>query len=154
MAITDPSGTIQASLTDAARHQIARAINGEMVFRAYGFSVGRGGYDPLNPVAVLPINTAATTLIDQCFPDVTGQVPFDQLEQPLPSTVVYDCRLPSTIIPGNADYGLGEIGIWAQILTSDIPAEIGTIFLMSIAHMPIRAKTNRDAMLLRVATNF
>lgn len=155
MAITDPSDDIQAFLTDLARQYTARSFIGALVFKTVGFSVGRGGYDPLDPVHIIPITGAEIALADPVYPDaVGGTATFDLIEEPTFSTRVYDCRLASTMVATPADYGLGELGIWAEVLDSDVPSEIGTIFLMALAHFPIRAKTRRDVMLLRVAVNY
>lgn len=153
MAITDPSGNIEAYLTDTFRQNTARAINGELVFRVKGFTVGRGGYVPTEPLQVVPVDPLATTLIDQIYP-TSGYLDFEIFETPTLTSVVYNCRLPATLIPTEADCGLGELGIWAEIIYSTNPVEIGQIFLMAITHMPIRAKTNRDVMLFRVVVNY
>lgn len=151
MAITDPSDNIEAYLTNQARKLIARAINGEISFKATGFSVGRGGYQPANPVHIIPITGEETTLLDQVFPDVTGDAAFQQIDTAGgAATMVFNCRLASTLTPTNADYGLGELGIWAEILNSTVPSEIGTSFLFALSHFPIRAKTHRDTMVFRV----
>lgn len=155
MAITDTPDEIQAYLTDDARTYIARAINGELVFKASGFSVGRGGYNPADPVHILPVDTTVQLLADQVYPDVTGDVPFQSIDFVADTALVYNCRLPATTVTGNADYGLGEIGIWAEIISSPAnPGDVGTVFLFAIGHMPIRCKTRRDVMLFRVVVNF
>lgn len=155
MAITDTPDEIQAYLTDGARNYIARAVNGELAFRAVGFSMGRGGYNPADPVHILAVDTTVNQLADQVYPDVTGESPFQSIDWVGDTAVVYNCRLPATSITSNADYGLGEIGLWAEILSSPSdPSEVGTIFLFAIGHMPIRCKTRRDVILFRVVTNF
>jgi hypothetical protein len=250
MAITDPSDTIQAQTTEYFRQIEARGPIGDVVFKVVGFSVGRGGYNPTDPVHIVPVDPNATTLMDQVYPAfpvaqvntltfvaqdaleyqisiagqnyqytsgggatvaqivaglkaqinadltceatasgsgsliLTGKTPgqvyavnnplanpdisislttaanafaaFQSLDMPGDtSVVVYNCRLPATPVASNADYGLGEIGLWGQILQSKSnPAEIGTYFLMAIAHTPIRAKTNRDVILFRVVVNY
>jgi len=155
MAITDPSGEIEAFLTDAARNYIARAINGEVSIHVVGFSAGRGGYNPADPVAdVTPVNTADTALIDQVYPDTTGNAALETPEEPNFSTIVYNCRLAATPIADNSDFGLGEIGLWAEVVYAVNPMEIGTVFLYAISHMPVRAKTRRDVQLYRLVTNY
>jgi hypothetical protein len=136
--------------------------------------------------------------------------------------VVYVARLPATPIPSNADYALGELGVWAQVVnvvpqtitgtlnstdiisgitsTSNLvdgssitgpgiqpgttitniidindiqislPATgngivslsvvspaippVGTLFLMALAHFPMKGKTNSDVLVLRVVVNY
>lgn len=154
MAFTDHSQDIQAFLTDAARNYTARALNGELAFRTVGFSVGRGGYNPANPVQVFPIDTTLQTLIDQVYPAPTGYTPFQAVDSVGDTAKVFNCRLPATQTESAADYGLGEIGIWAEILNAHDPSEIGTVFLYAVGHMPIRAKTRRDVFLFRVVVNY
>lgn len=154
MAITDHSDEVEAFMTDEGRAYTARAINGELVFRAIGFSVGRGGYNPLDPVKVLPINPALTALSDQVYPDVTGTASLQAIDEPTPTVRVFNCRLPATIVESNADYGLGEIGIWSEIIHAYDPSEIGTVFLYAVGHFPIRAKTHRDVFLFRTVINY
>lgn len=154
MSFPNPSAPIQAEVTDIGRQYTARSFMGQIVFQAVGFSVGRGGYQA-DPTQVVPLTGAETALIDPVYPDAVGGIaPFDLIEEPTIASRVYDCRLAATLSPSNADYGLGEIGIWATILVSNIPAEVGTTFLLALAHMPIRCKTNRDAYLLRVVVNY
>jgi hypothetical protein len=155
MGFPTPSAPIQATVTDLGRTYLARSFMGEIVFQAIGFSVGRYGYAMLDPTQVIPVDGTETALVDPVYPNSTGGTqPFDAIESPTVASRVYDCRLPASPVPSNADYGLGEIGIWATILKSNIPSEVGTTFLFSLAHMPIRAKTNRDVLLLRMVTNY
>ncbi len=154
MPLTDHPDDIQAYVTDQARAYRARAINGELAFKAQGFSVGRGGYDPADPVKILPVGTADTQLIDQVFPDVTGYAAFQAIDAINETTRVFNCRLPATTVETNADYALGEIGIWAEILHSENPVEIGQVFLYALGHMPIISKTRRSVFLFRVVINY
>lgn len=155
MAITDHSDDVQAFMTDQARTYFARMLSGELSYQTVGFSVGRGGYNPTDPVHILPVDTTTTALSDQVYPDTTGYVGFSEVDKVAISSLVFNCRLPATQIQSNADYGLGEIGIWGKILTSTAnPSEIGTVFLYAIGHMPIRCKTRRDVMLMRVVVNY
>jgi hypothetical protein len=154
MAITDPSDDIIAYLTDEAREMYARTFIGQIVYQTVGFSVGRGGFDPTDPVHIVSIDTTQQTLLDQVYPDVTGYAAFQDIQEPTNTNLVFECRLPNTLVPSNADYGLGEVGIWAQVLVSNDPSEVGEVFLFAIAHMPIRAKTHRDAWLFRVSVQY
>lgn len=155
MAITDQCDEIQAFLTDQARTYLARALNGELSYKAIGFAVGRGGYNPTDPVKVLPISGSEIDLSDQVYPDVVGESPFQQIDTPgATSTVVFNCRLSSTTNPSNSDYGLGELGLFAEILHSNDPLEVGKVFLFALSHFPIKAKTKRDTILFRVTVQF
>ena len=152
MSITDPSDDIQAYVTDSGRQYLARSFVGQLAFKAIGFSAGRGGYNPVDPVHILPVETTDTALMDQVYPDVIGQAPFaGGLSIPNDVTfLTFNCRMPATPLASNADFGLGELGLWAQIVKSNNPLEVGLIFLFGLAHFPIRAKTHRDVFLPRV----
>jgi len=154
MAITDQSDSIQASVTDLARMYLARVLIGQMSYQVVGFSSGRGGYNPADPVHVVPINTAQQTLIDQVYPAPTGYTALQSIDEPSTTSRCYNCRMPNSVVPSAADYGLGEVGVWAQVLTSNVPAEVGSIFLFAVGHLPIRAKTNRDTFLWRVVVQY
>jgi hypothetical protein len=154
MAITDQSDSIQASMTDLARQYIARMLLGPFSFSVVGFSSGRGGFNPVDPVHLVPLDTSLQTLLDQVYPNVTGYTALQSVDSPSDTCRVYNCRMPNTPAPSNADYGLGEVAVWAQVLTSDVPAEVGTIFMMAVGHLPIRAKTNRDTFLWRVVVQY
>ena len=57
-----------AQLTDIGRSSYARAANGEISFVVKGFSVGRGGYDSIDPVKISTIDGSLSVLEDQYFP--------------------------------------------------------------------------------------
>ena len=71
--------------------------------------------------------------------------PYITYEAPTTKTLVFNCRLN----PEEATGGLGEIGLWAQILNSSTPSEIGTYFMLGVGHFPIQTKTRRQAMVFR-----
>lgn len=155
MPLTDHPDTIQAYLTDHARNLFAHSVSGELYYNTVGFSVGRGGYNPADPVHILPVDTTVSALADQVYPDTTGFEGFEEVDEVSNSTLVFNCYLPETSVTSNADYGLGEIGIWARINSAPNPSFIvGTVFLYAIGHMPIRCKTNADVFLLRVVVNY
>lgn len=156
MSITGPSADIIATLTDQARTYIARATLGEMVFTVEGFGLGRGGYQPADPSQVTPLVSTAVELDDKVYPNSTALTyqAFASTEEPSPTVRVYNCRVPSTIIAGNADYGLGEVGLYGIVVNSSVPSEIGTVFLYAISHFPIIFKTRRDVLLRRVIVSY
>lgn len=151
MSYNDTPDPIFCTLSDVGRTSFARVILGEISFKLKGFAVGRGGYQMANPVLIDPINTASPALIDQFFPTIGTRKAFELLEFPTPKTIVANCRLAST----EAIAGLGELGVWAEIVHSAVsPLEVGTEFLMAIAHMPIMTKTTRQAIVYRVIIQF
>jgi len=152
---TDPADNLIAQITNAGRSLCVRAPIEGLAFQFYGWALGRGGYDPTNPVHVLPINSADTALIDQVYPAVSNYNLFalTDFENPTTRTVSCACR----IFLGNilANYGIGEIGIWVKILNSPVnPLENGTLVLFSITHTPIQTITPNSARVYRIIHNF
>lgn len=146
---TDPSDPIVSVLSDAGRTAFARSILGDISFILKGFAVGRGGYLSSNPVKIIPIVSSDVSLIDQIEP-LTGQQAFEAVEQPTQATIVANCRLASD----QALFGLGELGLFAEVVYSTIPSEIGDVFLFSISHYPLQTKTLRQAILYRIIIQF
>ena len=70
-----------------------------------------------------------------------------QVETPTASTMAFLCRLGLN----DANFGLGELGIWSQIKSSTTDAnEVGTKTLFAVAHHPVWAKTARNTIVHRV----
>lgn len=90
-------------------------------------------------------NAASTYTIDnvKCFRVFDIQ----QIETPTPSTLAFLCRLGLN----DANFGLGELGIWSQIKSSTTDAnEVDTKVLFAIAHHPVWAKTARNTIVHRI----
>jgi hypothetical protein len=151
-----------AQLTDAGRHNFARVVNGEISFVIRGFSVGRGGYNDTDPVLVSPIDGTLPVLEDQFFPTPPPPPPpfpppppppyknIERIEYPTNKTAVIYCRLASS----EGISGLGELGVWAEIIYSINPSEIGSVFMMAVAHYPIITKTFKQVILHRIVIQF
>lgn len=156
MSLSDPSGDISAQLTSKARELIARATLGEVVFIVRGFGLGRSGYNPSNVVEALPTDPETTELADKVFPTSSplDYEEFVSTESPSNTVRVYNCRVEANPNPGNADYALGEIGLYAEVLKSTDPAEVGEVFLYAVSHFPVVCKTRRDTLLRRVVVSY
>lgn len=146
---TDTPDPIIAILTDEARTKFAQMTLGLLSFKIKGFAVGRSGYIDLNPVKITPIDGSLMDLEDHFFPAI-GIKLVETIETPTLSTVVANCRLAKD----DAVAGLGEIGVWAEIVYSLAPSEIGDTFLMAVSHFPIVTKTLRQAILYRMIIQF
>lgn len=146
---TDTPDPIIATLTDEARTYFAQSTLGILSFKLKGFAVGRSGYNSTNPVKITPIDGSLTDLEDHFFP-TTGIKSLEAIETPTLTTVVANCRLAKD----EAVSALGEIGVWAEIVYSLAPSEIGTTFLLAVSHFPIVTKTLRQAILYRVIIQF
>jgi hypothetical protein len=70
----------------------------------------------------------------------------DQYELPNAEAVGYYCELGTT----DANYLLGEIGIWSVVENSPNAHENGQKFLSAIGHFPAKAKNSNMKMALRV----
>ena len=151
MAFTDTPDSVLATLTDVGRTQLARSILGEVSFTAKGFAVGREGYTDANPVKIDPIDPSLTALVDQIFPVTPGDTKsFESIERPSPKTLVLNCRLAQD----EAVAGLGELGIYAEIIDSVVPSEIGDEFLLAVSHMPLITKVLQQVIVFRLIIQF
>jgi len=158
MSYTSPTDDITAQLTDGGRNAFARSIVPAegFSFKLIGFTLGRGGYQTANPVKIDPIVPSNTNLTDPIFP--TTYDPdhisftvhdFESIETIIaPEVAAPICRLSTTDF--GADYGLGELGIWAEIVRSVTSSEIGDKFLFAISHFPLLSKTQSHTLVWRV----
>jgi hypothetical protein len=149
VGFAEQTDSVVATLTHAGRNAMARSILGEISVKLTSFQVGRGGYDLAIPVKVVPVVAADTALQDP-VPDSRSRRPFVLIEQPIGSNVLAPiCRLDIGDV--TADYGLGELGIFATVERDVInPATVGLDFLFAIAHFPILSKTPSHTLLWRV----
>ena len=150
MPFTDPCDGSIAQLTNAARAIYARMQLGEIAFYWLGFNVGRFGYIDANPVKVVAIDPSLVALVDTIYPTPPALKSFEIFEKPNAKAISMVCRLATT----ESNYGLGELGIWAKINWSSVPAEIGTDVLMAVAHVPLQAKNHRHTYVHRVVIQF
>ena len=144
---SNPTSSISAVVTNQGRELIAKSTLGVVSFQLVGFKVGRDGYDYTtpDPLSTIPVNPASTDLIDPVFP-LTGYAPFVTIENPIPNVVAPVCRLNAN----EANYGLGELGIWANVLVGDIAYPINTKVMFAVAHFPLLAKNDRSNFVFRV----
>jgi len=142
---TGTSLDIIALPTDIGRAWLARTLAEGVAFKVVEFAVGRGGYDPSNPTQALPIDPSDTELEDEVFRDY-----IDDIQAPNDLAYAFLCRLEAP----EALAGLGELGLWAEVTWSPIPAEIGEKFMIVLAHFPMRVKTRRHVEGFRVICQF
>lgn len=149
MPFIETTDDITAVLTAQGRDEMARLVLGESSFNLAFFQVGRGGYTDVNPVKIDPVVITDTALIDP-VPDASTERPFVIIEQPIgPNVAAPICRLD----PGDttAEYGLGELGIFATYQRDEItPANVGTSFMFAVSHFPIVSKTPTHTLVWRV----
>lgn len=143
---------ILAALTDGGREWISRGMGEGLGYKVIGFRVGRGGYDPSSVLAPLPLGAADTELIDPMYPVVSlppGAIA--RFEYPNQTAISFLCRIPA----GSAIAGLGELGLYAEIITSPSdPTEVGDRRLFAHVHTPIFGKTLQHVFVARCVIQF
>jgi hypothetical protein len=123
-------------------------LNTLVEFDAGGFGIDNFGITPgtgflaggLDPV-----------LESQKFPPTAPDVePFYDIEFPNVSAVSLVCRIG----PTDANVGLGELGIYVDIIDSVNPDEIGSRILYAITHFAIIAKNSNSNFVTRAITQY
>lgn len=135
------SGATDLILTDAVTSPIgllARSRAEGLIYQVKEFAVGTGGYDVTDPVTVLATDPFATALANAVYRGLVEHVEFDGASEP--NTVDYWCRVPRAAGQG----GIGEIGLFYEILWSPVAGEIGTTGLFAIAHHPCQSAHDDD----------
>lgn len=135
--------TVVAAVTDIARQYMARSLTDGTAFQVVEFAVGTSGYDASNPLTATVVDPTATSLQSEVFRDVIDQVETATLDGTAKSFV-------GRIARDELQAGIGEVGIFAEILSSPFPAEVGTKFLFAIAHQPLNVKTDRHVASYRI----
>jgi len=135
--------TVEAKITDIARQYIARSICDGTAFKVDTFAVGSGGYDISYPTRAIEVNSASTELDAEIFRGTITIVEEVVVDGTSKSFV---CRLAQNDISG----GIGEIGLFATIIDSPYPAEVGAQFLVCLAHQPLNTKTKNHVTTYRV----
>lgn len=148
MGYTDTPDSSLAKLTNGGRSYYARMIMGDVSFKLVGFDVGHDGYITSNPVKIAPINQSSTSLDSKFYPTTGIQFFEGSIQYPHPKTAVLNCRLGHSD-PQNVG-AIGEIGIWGEVVSSTVPAEVGTRFLYAIAHTPILVKNLQNVFVYRI----
>lgn len=130
---------IDMCVTAGADTMINRANVDGTLYAVTEFGVGVGGYNPAAPGIVVPVNPADVALATEIW---RGPLTHVQYQAPAPPwSVQYWCRLPQ----GQAVQGIGEVGLYAEILWSPFPWEIGTSFLFAMQHMPVQTRHSNAA---------
>lgn len=129
----------KSTLTTRARiYRAQMLVTGEPAYKIVKFSVGSGGFDPLDNSAALAPDPQATGLQSEIFDNE-----YDAVEWINSFTPVFVCRLEQ----GEAVGQIGEIALWGEILSGP---EAGEIFLVSLTHIPLYNKSTTDARTFRI----
>jgi hypothetical protein len=132
---------IDAEMTTEGRRIVARGHTDGTSLQITKFSVGRGGFDPIDYLAALPVNPDASALSDEIFSDVV-----DHIEWANDSCVVCYCLLELA----DANQTLGEIAITGIVANSPGDPADDTEVVMAIGHFPMLAKNSDMRYVLRV----
>ncbi len=133
---------IEARVTDMGRAMLARAITDGTALKIVEMALGSSGYDPSDPTRALWVDPASTQLENEIL-----RRDIDHVEQPgYLGSRGYVCRFDQDSFVG----GVGEIALWAEILDSPDPAEVGTQFMFALAHQGLNTKTKHHLQSYRV----
>jgi len=132
---------VKGVLTDEARVYTARMSAEGLAYQVKWFAVGTDGYDPAYPLRTLDPDSTDTVLGHEVRRKTLSLV-----EVPNLKARSFYCRLN----PDDIEAGIGEIALFAEILWSPVPAEIGVVFMFALAHRPLMAKTRSDVFVQRV----
>jgi len=132
---------IDAEMTTEGRRLTARGHTDGTSLQITKFSVGRGGFDPNDYLAALPVNPDAAALSDSIFTDVV-----DRIEWANDTCVVCYCLLEAA----EANQTLGEIAITGMVNNSTGDPADDTEVLMALGHFPMLAKNTDMRYVLRV----
>ena len=132
---------IDAEPTIYARYLTSLGSTDGMSLRCTKFAVGRGGFDPNNYLAAVPVNPDAVALDDQVFSDS-----IDVLEEPNQQCLSCYCVLET----GEANVTLGEIAIIGEVQNSAGTPVDGTEVVIAIGHFPLVAKNSEIRYAFRV----
>lgn len=141
-----PGGTVSrvvATVTDLARQFLARSLTDGTSFRVTHYAVGTSGYDPANPLSAVAVDPGATGLVSEVFRDTIDLVETATLDGTAKSFVA---RLSRDELAA----GIGEIALFATILASPFSFEVGTRFMVAVAHQPLKVKTLNDVVSYRI----
>jgi hypothetical protein len=138
--------TVEARITDIGRKYIARSVVDGTSFIINEFAVGIGGYDPSYPTKATIVDPTSTDLIAEIY-----RAALTTTEEVLinGTSKSYVARIGSTVAGG-----VGEVGIFAEILNSPYPSEVGSSFLFCLAHQPLNTKTRNHVATYRIVVAF
>jgi len=125
---------------------LARSFAEGLGFKISRFSVGTAGYDPTDIAKSLPVDNTRTTLQSEIFSDTV-----DLVESPNTTGRSFYCRLQ----PTEANHGLGEIGIWGEVVHSpENPTEVGDFFLFALVNQPFEGNNDDYTYIYRIVVQY
>lgn len=139
-------GDLSARMTTAGRRLRARQNVDGIGIQITHFAVGTGGYMPQIPTQTIPVDPAATGLINEVLRK--SFVAFGlTVARPQPEAVSFYCRVEKLEAP----YALGELALFATIVLSPgNPGEVGDQSCFALVHFPIDAHNSSKVLGWRV----
>jgi hypothetical protein len=127
---------IDAEMTPLARRYTARGHTDGTSLHIDDFTVGRGGFDPLDYLAAIPVNPDAYNVVGA---DVLLSGPVQRIEWANGRSISCYCLLEAADMPAGGY--LGEIGIFASIQNSPGGLEDGVQILFAAGNFPLLMKS-------------
>lgn len=135
--------SVSATVTNLAREYLARSVVDGTSFKITEYAVGTSGYDVGNPLSATLVDPNATSLTSEVYRDTIDLVETATLDGTAKSFV-------GRISRDELAAGIGEIALFAEILSSPFPSEVGTKFMFAVAHQPLNVKTSSHVVSYRV----
>lgn len=139
--------TVKGTITTVARQYFARSASDATAVKVVEFSVGSGGYNTVVPLYATDPDPNAVELEFELY-----RATITAVEEVLVNGTAksFVGRLPREGLVG----GIGEIGLWAEIVYSPYSSEIGEKFLFAVCHQPLNVKTLRHVSSYRIVIAF
>lgn len=145
--VDDDAIAVKGVITNQAREYLARSVSDGTSIKMVEFSVGSGGYNVAMPVYATDPDPASLELESEIYRatlTATENVTINGMSKSFVG------RLSMSSVVG----GIGEIGLWAEILSSPYPTEIGSKFLFAICHQPLNVKSLNHVASYRIIVVF
>jgi hypothetical protein len=137
--------------TDPITGYITRSTSEGIIYAVTEFAIGTGGYNPLVPTTTYAVNPASTALSNEVYRAPISHLTSDlDNHPPNPWEVTYWCRVPRDV----AIEAVGEVGLFAEIIWSPVPGEVGTKFLFALMNMPCQCRHSRTVHLYRLTVRY
>lgn len=139
--------TVKGIITTVAREYLARSAADGTSIKIVDFSVGSGGYVTSLPLYAKDPDPEAVSLESEIYRGPLTAVENVTINGMAKSFVG---RLSLESVVG----GIGEIGLWAEIISSPFPTEIGEQFLFALCNQPLNVKSMKHVASYRIIIIF
>jgi hypothetical protein len=141
-------GTERAGYTnkELSAENLKNAINASIDPLMAGVSATRTGVRVIVSGSLMNMLTDSDNLVTNFGITAFDTKPVAALESPDPWTTSAVCLLEQS----EANYGLGELALWARVIRSNISTEENKLVLFAIAHFPLDSKHSKKILKKRV----